>query len=154
MNILALDLATFTGWATLIDGKIKFGSEKFVDPNWDGHGARYLKYEKWLNSFDTKFDLIAYETVMAHSAVYASHVYGAYLSEVMKLGERTKTPYVGFGVKAIKKFWAGNGNASKKDMMNKSWDLGFNVKDDNQADALGILHLAESEYKPPQSGWA
>jgi len=148
MNILALDLATFTGWAMELDGKVTFGSEKFHDPNWDGHGARYLKYEKWLTSFP-KVDLIVYENVMAHSAVYAAHVYGAYLAEVMKLGERSKTPYTSYGVKTIKKFWTGKGNAKKDEMMKTAWDKGFNVKDDNQADALGILFLAKSEYR----GW-
>lgn len=145
LNILALDLATFTGWSSIYNGKIKFGSEKFSDPTWDGNGARYIKYEAWLNKFP-KFDLLVYEAVMAHSSVYAGHVYGAYLSEVQKFAQRTDIPYIGLHVGAIKKVWTGSGKAKKGDMMKAAWDKGFNVKDDNQADALAILHMAIDEY--------
>lgn len=145
MNILALDLAEFTGWSSLYNKKIKFGSEKFHDPTWDGNGARFLKYEAWLNKFP-KFDLLVYEAVMAHSSVYAAHMYGAYMAEVIKLGAKTGTPYIGLHVSSIKKSWTGSGKSKKGAMMKAAWKKGYNVKDDNQADALAILHMAIDEY--------
>ena len=145
LNILALDLATFTGWASQHNNKVKFGSEKFVDKTWDGNGARYLKYEAWLRKFP-KFDLLVYEAVMAHSSTYAAHMYGAYLCEVQKYASRTDTPYIGLHVGAIKKSWTGSGKAKKGEMMKAAWKKGYNVKDDNQADALAILHMAIDEY--------
>jgi len=144
-NILALDLATFSGWATLRNGKVKFGSKKFHDPAWDGEGAKYVKFESWLRSFE-KFDLIAYEAVMAHSSIYAAHMYGAFQAEVKKLGNRTNTPYIGLHVSSIKKTWTGSGKAKKGDMMKAAWKKGYNVKNDNEADALAVLHMAKDEY--------
>ena len=147
MNILALDPATFTGWATLRNNKVKFGSEKFHDPAWDGNGMRYIKYAAWLRTFE-KPDLIVYEAVMAHTSLYASHVYGAYLSEIQKFGHDIGSPYTGLHVQSIKKFWLGDqkGKRDKKAMVKMAWKKGYRVKDDNQADALAILHLAQSMY--------
>jgi len=73
-------------------------------------------------------------------------MYGAYLAEAQKLSARTDTPYIGLHVGAIKKTWTGSGKAKKGAMMEAAWKKGFNVKDDNQADALAILHMAMAEY--------
>jgi len=144
-SILALDMATFTGWALLKNGKTTFGSEKFSDPTWDGNGARYLKYEAWLNKFP-EVELVVYEAVMAHSAVYAAHMYGAYLSEVQKFSQKRGIPYIGLHVTTIKEHWTGKGKAKKDLMMKEAWKRGYNVKDDNQADALAILDLGKKQY--------
>jgi len=144
-HVLAVDLATFTGWALLKDGKTTFGSEKFVDKTWDGNGARYIKYEAWLNKFDG-VELVVYEAVMAHSSVYAGHMYGAYLAEIQKFAQKTGAAYIGLHVGAIKKHWTGKGNAKKEAMMKEAWKRGYNVKDDNQADALAILDLGVESY--------
>ncbi len=50
--------------------------------------------------------------------------------------------YQGVGVGTIKRFIAGKGNASKLEVMESVRGLGFSPVDDNEADALAILHVA------------
>jgi Holliday junction resolvasome RuvABC endonuclease subunit len=42
----------------------------------------------------------------------------------------------------VKKQFAGSGKASKDDMIKQCRALGFNVKSDNEADAIAVLHVA------------
>jgi hypothetical protein len=44
------------------------------------------------------------------------------------------------GVGQIKKFWTGKGNATKDDMIAEARARGFDPVDDNEADALALLH--------------
>ena len=47
-NILALDLATMTGWATLIDGKINSGVQNFSKKRGESNGIMFLRFNAWL----------------------------------------------------------------------------------------------------------
>ena len=49
------------------------------------------------------------------------------------------------GVGTIKKFITGKGNAGKKQVIKAIKARGFDPQDDNQADALAILHWAIEE---------
>lgn len=46
-----------------------------------------------------------------------------------------------YSPKAIKKFWAGRGNAKKEDMVLETQKKFPNVKDHNQSDAIALLYL-------------
>lgn len=57
------------------------------------------------------------------------------------------------GVGQVKKHWTGKGNADKAAMVETARAKGFAVKDNNQADALAILALAqhiEGVVAPPE----
>lgn len=143
-QILALDIATHTGWAHWGKGKIKFGTTDFTNNQWDGAGMRYLKFHTFLESM--KFDVVVYESVMGHSSTYASHVYGGYLSVLQSYCELNEIPYTGYGVGEIKKHWTGKGNAKKDAMLKEAHSRGFLAKTDDEADALAILHLGLEEF--------
>lgn len=146
MRVLGLDLATKCGWATSIEGKISYGTEDFVNKQWDGAGMRYLKFEAFLQGLLWP-DLVVYEAVERHDGgTYSAHVYGGYLAVVQRYCEHLEIPYTGFGVSQIKKFWTGKGNASKEMMIDAAFKRGYNPKDDNAADALAILHLGLEHY--------
>ena len=51
-------------------------------------------------------------------------------------------PYAGVPVGTIKRQWAGSGNAAKQAMIAAARARGFSPTDDNEADALAILHWA------------
>ncbi len=141
MNILALDFGQHMGWATRYGGKIKSGTVNFSNGQFDGAGVRYLKFSQWLATHDY-LDLVFYEGVRSHNGIDAAHIYGGWMAIVQAYCEKYNIPYAADHVKTIKKFWTGKGNADKDKMIHVAREKGFNPKDDNEADALAVLHLA------------
>ena len=166
MNILAIDLGTTTGWALsqaegIISGSVGFAAAKSNVRSSDkstkstksinsvNSGIRFLNFRNWLISMFSKYqiDTVAFEMVHNHKGVYAAHIYGGFLATLETVCFEQQAPIVPFGVKVIKKFIAGNGNASKQDMIDAVVSLGFKPIDDNEADSIGILLLALDAYK-------
>ncbi|GMU44616.1 MAG: hypothetical protein AMXMBFR25_26020 [Lysobacterales bacterium] len=58
------------------------------------------------------------------------------------LCEQHQVPYQGVPVGTIKKHATGKGNASKDDVLSAMRTLGHAPTDDNEADALALLHWA------------
>ena len=56
--------------------------------------------------------------------------------------EMRGVPYQGVPVGTIKKHAAGNGNANKAVMVAAAQARGYSPADDNEADAIAILHWA------------
>lgn len=147
MTILALDLATTTGFAVLrADGRIESGEENFSAKKGEGPGARFLKFRHWLIEMNGCFDIgrLVYEEVIGHGPgqVYAAQVYGGFLATMQTFGEHHQIPYKGFPVGTIKKRFAGAGNATKQDMIRQCRALGFTPGGHNEADAIALLHVA------------
>ena len=153
MNILALDLGTKTGWAMMqnfavtSDTTTASGSLCFVTNRTAGYGIRFLNFHNWLVGMFQKYkiDLVVFEDVKNHVGVYAAHAYGGFLAGLTAVCEENNVSYQGFGVKTIKKFITGNGNANKQDVIDAIHTKGYKPVDDNEADALALLLLAESE---------
>ena len=137
--LLALDLGTKTGWATQSNAGITSGMQDFKNDRFSGGGMRFLKFEKWLMSLP-KPSQVVFEEVRRHVGTDAAHVYGGLMAVVTKWCESEKIPYQGVPVGTIKKSWTGNGNGGKTAMIDEANRRGFNVKDDNEADALALLH--------------
>jgi len=140
--ILALDLGTKCGWATLSgSGEIKSGVVKYST------GDRYREFAAMLERLEPQyqpFKAIYYEKVSRHMGVRAAHVYGGFLGQLEVFSNRSKVPFTGLHVGTIKKHATGKGNANKDQMFvaaREQWP-DQNVVDDNQADALWILDLA------------
>lgn len=150
MKILALDLGTKTGWAfRLEDGSIKSGVVLFdFDKRIEGGGVRYWRFSEWLKEMcsEHNFDIIVFEEVRRHTATHAAHVYGGFLASLQSYCDGyNQTPYTSFGVKTIKLFITGKGNASKEEVIRAVKKRGLEPKDDNEADAIAILLCAESQ---------
>ncbi|MFP3032560.1 MAG: Holliday junction resolvase, partial [Wolbachia sp.] len=69
----------------------------------------------------------------------AAHCYGGFLAVLSAWCEEHHVPYQGVNVKTIKRFIAGNGNASKSEVIEAIREKGFFPKDDNEADALALM---------------
>lgn len=147
MNILALDLGSKTGWALLQEFSVSSGSLSFVTNRTAGYGLRFLNFHNWLVGMfqKHKIDLVVFEDVKNHVGVYAAHAYGGFLAGLTAVCEENNVPYQGFGVKTIKKFITGNGNANKQDVIDAIRGKGYKPVDDNESDALALLLLAKSE---------
>lgn len=145
-TILALDLGTKTGWALFNQkGKIISGTQDFKPQRFIGGGMRYLQFKNWLeeiNQLHGNIDQIYFEEVRRHLGVDAAHAYGGFLAHLTAWCEEKQIPYLGIAVGTIKKHITGKGNANKSEIINAVTDLGFNPKDDNEADAIAILDLA------------
>lgn len=156
-SILALDLGTKTGWALWRKGSIIYsGVQDFKVGRFDGGGMRFLKFGRWLDEVtqDCLGLTVFYEEVRSHGpgGVDAAHAYGGFMATLTAWCEKSKrlgphevpssTPYSGIPVGTIKKFATGKGNAGKPEMIKAAVDRGFHPADDNEADAIALLHWA------------
>ena len=149
--ILALDLGTHTGWALWArDGTITSGTIEFRNDRWQGGGMRFLRFKHWLTETRaTVGDVgaVFYEEVRAHAGVDAAHVFGGMLAILTAWCEHHSIPYEGVPVGTIKRFATGKGNAGKEAVIAAMKAKGHQPGDDNEADALAILHWALDNRK-------
>lgn len=113
---------------------------------------RYLRFKRWLNEIKSScsagIDAVYFEEVRRHASTDAAHVYGGFLGMLNAWCEHHQIPYQGVPVGTIKKHATGKGNASKDDMVAAARNRGFAPADDNEADALALLHWAIEEHMP------
>ena len=144
-TILALDLGTATGWALRHNGVITSGTQSFKPQRYEGGGMRYLRFARWLNEVLVSvgsIDALYFEEVRRHVGTDAAHVYGGLLAHLTAWCESQDIPYQGVPVGTIKKHATGKGNASKEQMLEAMRAKGYAPADDNEADALALLHWA------------
>lgn len=149
--ILALDIATATGWAHTTAGS----------GTWMLHAKRdqsssirllnlRLRMEKLIEEHG-KPTLIAYESVK-HSAGGNAMVVLSELQGVMKMVcEEHHIPYTGYTPTQVKKHATGKGNAQKQHMIDaacRKWRRPFGDEDENEVDALWLLDLVAKEMIP------
>jgi len=143
-TILALDLGTTLGWALRLSGQVMGGTESFKLGRFEGGGMRYLRFVRWLDDL-WRFagpQVVYFEEVRRHRGVDAAHAYGGFLAQLTAWCERHAVPYQGVPVGTIKKFATGKGNADKAAMIEAARRWGHKPEDDNEADALALLHWA------------
>ena len=146
--ILAIDLATRTGWAVRKDGVVTSG---FVDLGGDGGMLPVAKAERLMRWMRSTIDasaikIVVYEApIKRHASAGAAELaYG--LAMACQLMARSKNCEVSMvHVGTIKKAWTGKGNAKKPDMVEMARANGFDVRDHNEADALALIHYAASQ---------
>lgn len=142
---LALDLGTNTGWALRRDGTTIIGTASFKVGRYEGGGMRYLRFQRWLDELARDgVDSIWFEEVRRHAGTDAAHVYGGLLATLTAWCEHHGIPYSGVPVGSIKKHATGKGNANKDAMIAAAVARGFTPVDDNEADALALLHMVEA----------
>ena len=146
MNILALDLATKTGWAHSGGGS---GVQDFAPRRGDSPGMRWVEFQAWLRRIldSCPTDVIAYEQAH-HRGGAATHVAHSLIGIVEKVAAERKIELTNRHSKTIKKYATGNGNASKEKMMEagrKAFCQDF--IDDNECDACWLLELVVEDLK-------
>ena len=164
--ILALDLGTTTGWALRsANGPVAHGFVSFKSQRFEGGGMRYLRFGRWLadmlalsgsqtgsQSNLTGIGAVYFEEVRRHLGVDAAHVYGGLLATLTAWCEHHQIPYQGVPVGTIKRHATGKGNAGKAEVIAAMKALGHPVTDDNEADALALLHWALAQGVDPALG--
>ena len=149
-TLLALDLGTRTGWALRSsDGHITSGSESFRPQRFEGGGMRFLRFKRWLTEIKSQADGIGalyFEEVRRHASTDAAHTYGGFLATLTAWCEHPQIPYQGVPVGTIKKHATGRGNAGKDQVIIAVRSRGHAPVDDNEADALALLHWAIQDH--------
>ena len=150
-TLLALDLGTTTGWALRsADGRIASGTQSFKPGRFEGGGMRYLRFRRWLTEMKSSADGIGeihFEEVRRHLGVDAAHAYGGFLATLTAWCEHYGIAYSGVPVATIKRHVTGKGNATKGEVIAAVQRLGYASADDNEADALALLHFAAHGLK-------
>ena len=146
MKILSIDPGTSCGWATGEKGTMPiFGTWNLKPDRWADLGSRTLYLGRFLEQALPGVQLVVFEEVRHHLGVDAAHVYGAIIAQVQaKCRELGGIPYEAVPVGTIKKHWTGKGNANKDEMMAHARRRGFDIQNDDEADALAILDWALS----------
>lgn len=138
-QVLALDVATNTGFATTTAS----GVWKLTPKKDESKGMRLIRFRskvvEMVDFHDIK--LVVFEANVG----YGKHpnFVGAEMIGVLKLIlEERGIDYMAYQPTSIKKWATGKGNAGKPEMIRAAqfrWNMEGN--DDNQADALAILHF-------------
>lgn len=153
MNILGLDLAKHTGFAVGHgDCEPEFGVHVLPDTREDV-GLYLVKHEDWLVNFIAthKVEFVCYESPIIRGGknpktgkwelkttiTTLRKLYGL-ASETERLCHRLDLQCAEVPLQTIKKYLAGNGRADKPQMIAAARARGFDVKTDDEADALGI----------------
>ena len=146
--VLALDIATTTGYALRrADGRVESGAIDFGVRKTERSGLRWLKMRRWLQDFNAtqSFDEVHFEDCVILSGAgqtQTARVYGGFVAIVEAFCESHQIPYHPIRIGTWKKHFTGNGAAKKDQIIAVCRQIGYRPVDSNEADALGILHVA------------
>ena len=146
LKILALDIATHCGWAISHD---IYGVWDLSPKRDEGGGMRLIRFRsKMMEVIQSEhINLIVFERPGGRhtgAVIVQSELQG----QVKTVCEDLQLPYRGYSSQEIKKFATGKGNCGKPLMISMAQEkLNYTGSDDNEADALWLLELAQSEYK-------
>ena len=147
MNILSLDLATKTGWASNVHGR-RSGVVEFALKRGESPGMRFLRARAWLNEIwkllGGQIDIIVYEQAH-HRGGAATAVCVGLVTEVLAFAAARNIELMPVHTATLKKFATGSGRASKEDMVQAAKARGWNPVDHNEADAQLLLEYAMSD---------
>ena len=144
VRILSLDIASVTGWAI---SEKEYGTWNFKTRKDESMGMKLIRFRSKLN--DVK-DLMDFNLVVYERA--AGRFKAAIIHEAKMIGlveewcEEHKIAYRAYSATEIKKFATDKGNAGKPLMIAAAKEkLGYEGNDDNEADALWMLKIAQSD---------
>jgi Holliday junction resolvasome RuvABC endonuclease subunit len=99
-------------------------------------------FRAWLQEVDETaggVGAVYFEEVRSHRGLAAAHAYGGFLAHLAAWAEANKIPYAGAPSAPSSITSPGRGNADKTAVIAAVRALGFDPKDDNEADALALL---------------
>lgn len=138
LKILALDIATITGWKT----ETSSGTWNLKPNRGESDGIRLVRFKSKVNEL-IKLEgitLVSYERpagLHKSSIMVASEMIGVLKDLCME----KSVDLACYSATEIKKYATGKGNANKEAMIKAAIELGFNPKDDNEADAIHLYNL-------------
>lgn len=146
MNILALDLASCTGWAYDVKGVRDSGVEDFLRKG-ETTAWKFMRINAWLCKTwgYWNFDLVVIEQPH-HRGGSATYLLNNLAGRVDEYCGRRGWEFRMVHSATIKKFATGNARAEKPQMVQAAQKLKPGVTDDNEADALWLLEYAIAKF--------
>lgn len=154
VRILAIDIATRTGWASLEMGRIQTGvfhaqrKTKRKAMKDEPEGTEYLRFHQWLM---TKMQEVSPDWLVMEQQggtmqnVNASRKLFGFAGIAMAQVAYFKPRFLPVAPTSLKRYATGSGRAKKPAMIAAcAANYGIPTKDDNVADALHLLHLCLS----------
>lgn len=137
-KILALDIATNTGWKTTTAS----GVWNLKPNRGESEGMRVVRFKSKVRELIAMegINLVSYERpagMHKSSIMVASEMVGVLKDLCIELGVELAS----YSATEIKKFATGKGNCGKPEMIEAAKKLGFNPQDDNEADAIHLYNL-------------
>jgi len=150
MIILTLDLGSNVGWALYnADNEqvISSNTQKFKAGKFDSPNKRWHDFGIWLKEIKQQYgeiNSVYFEQVdfLSSRSTAWPHFYGGLLAKLFDFCEHHNIMYSGVSVGTIKKHITGKGNAGKEQVIAAIRALGHAPCDDNEADALALMHYA------------
>lgn len=153
--ILALDLATNLGWCVgAVDRKPDFGTHKLPSTGED-IGRFALAYDHWLRTVLVKHQpaLVIFESPILPRVTQLMTMRKltglAYHTEMVCSHQKVRCEEA--MQQSVRKFFTGRGNAKKADTIACAQRYGFDVQDDNAADAIAVFAWALQCHWPQQA---
>lgn len=157
LTVLALDIATTTGFAVLGSGLVESGTVSFRRVTGrkrtaDEHeGTSYIRFQRWVREAiqDYKPTVIAFEEPMGNfKNAAARNLIVGFRGILMSTAAYYDRKPVGYSQTKVKQFATGKGNADKEAMMAAARRLypAIPFTDHNEADAIHVLHLYLKEH--------
>ena len=145
--ILALDIATQTGWARRTEDGIIFGTHSFAHLPKD-HALIGRKFHWWLTDLIAEQGKPSEVIIEQPFFMQRSPMAGVFLHklchEAHRVAELQKIPRFEYAPTTVKKFMTGSGRAKKPEMMEAVKAKGYDITTDHEADAIAILLYHES----------
>ncbi|MGR3218357.1 MAG: crossover junction endodeoxyribonuclease RuvC [Candidatus Anammoxibacter sp.] len=144
INILALDIATKTGWAT----RFSSGVWNFKTKSDESGGMKLIRLRSKLQEIFKveEISLVVFERAAGFHANSVKHQ--ARLQGIVEITcQDHSIEYRSYSASEIKKHASGKGNANKDKMVELAKDKwpDITIIDDNHSDALWLLDLAEKD---------
>lgn len=152
MRVLAFDASMHCGWA-FGPSPVAFGTEHL--PGDANNGARFIAFGGFLNRMVEKFraDTIVIESPLPMKSIAQTRLAFGWLACVQIVAVKRGLRFLEAHNNTVKKVFTGRGRAerdpkTKKIIGEKNLNLseckrrGFDVTNDNEADALALMHWA------------
>lgn len=145
MRVLALDVASRTGWAS----GDRYGVRDFPLRRGSSPGIRFLEFQTWVRRLieATDPEVVVYE-MAHHRGGAATELCVGFTTRVMQEAAAAGIEYHGCHSRMLKAFATGNGNADKEAMLaaaRQRWPE-LKIESDDLADALLLHAWAEAGF--------
>jgi Holliday junction resolvasome RuvABC endonuclease subunit len=144
MRLIALDMATVTGWATSVGQSGTFTADL---KRGESPGMRFLRFRAWLKELiklTGGVDVIVFEQAH-HRGGAATQLCVGLMTEALAAAAENNAQSMPVHTGSLKKWATGKGSSGKPEMIARAREMGYLPSDDNEADACLLLEYARSE---------
>lgn len=149
MKLAAFDIATRTGWCCGGGESIpRHGSRHFPQFKDLGPGAGFFAFEQWVADLiaNLKPDVVVFEApiLAGKTQIATTRRLQGMAAIVEKVAYEADCRCFEATLSSVKKYFAGHGRAEKPAMMKAATDRGFDIGNDDEADACAVWLYALS----------